>query len=94
MKTAKAAAVQEVRRFAKERDALFDKAKEHATGIMAKGWSVDELLKNPRRYLQMRFSALGREVVRELEPEARRVGGEHGDRAKELERSPSQPAKV
>jgi hypothetical protein len=83
--TKRAAAVEEVRRFAKERDVLFDRAREHASGMMAAGWNVDALMGSPRAYLRARFSTLGHRVIRDLEAEARRVGSEHAEKLVQIE---------
>ena len=83
--TKRAAAVEEVRRFAKERDVLFDRAREHASGMMAAGWNVDVLMGSPRAYLRARFSTLGHRVIRDLEAEARRVGSEHAEKLVQIE---------
>jgi hypothetical protein len=78
--TKRVAAVEEVRRFAKARDALFATVREQATGMLASGWDVDALLRSPREYLRARFAAMGNVVVKAHEVEARRLGADHAER--------------
>ncbi|MDD5391086.1 MAG: hypothetical protein PHD37_17245 [Gallionellaceae bacterium] len=92
MKNAKQGAVAEVRRFADERDALFERSREKADAEMRSGWNVDALLANPTAYLKVVFAKVGVGVVREFAGEARGLGRTHAEKlVRDADRNPDVP---
>lgn len=71
-------AVEEVRRFGRERDAIFDKAKASAGSSFAEELNADAVMQEG--YLRMLFVRLGTRVVKAMSDEARKAGREHAER--------------
>jgi hypothetical protein len=85
MAKAKESAVMEVRRFAKQRDEQFDRAKRSAGNVLAVGWNTKALMRNPKKYLKEKFAKDGLAVVRELLPDARALGRDHAEKLGQLD---------
>lgn len=73
-------AVEEVRRFGRERDALFDKAKASAGTAFAEELNADAVIRSAEGYLPMLFSRLGARVVKAMMGEAQKAGKAHAER--------------
>jgi len=80
MAIAKKAVIAEVKRFAVERDAIFDRTKEKAGAAFAKQLNVDAIMANPAGYLKLLFTKVGVQVVKEMMPEAQKAGKKHAER--------------
>lgn len=72
--------VEEVRRFGRERDALFDKAKAEAGPAFAKELNADAVIQSAAVYLPMLFVRLGIRVVKSMMAEAQKAGADHAAR--------------
>lgn len=75
---AKKEVVEEVRRFGRERDALFDKAKAKAKAQFVEALNADAVTRDG--YLRALFAKIGARVVKSMVEEARKAGKEHAER--------------
>jgi hypothetical protein len=77
---AKREVVEEVRRFAKDRDDLFERTRTKAGAAFQRTFDVDALLQNPTSYLKVLFTRAGASVVKEMMAEAEKAGKAHAER--------------
>ena len=77
---AKVAAVREVQRFAREREAVFERVTRIAGERFTDEFDADRLLRDPVKYCKGLFARVGGEVVRDLMPKAERAGRKHAER--------------
>lgn len=68
---------EEARRFAKERDANFEKARDSASAAFGKEFKPEAVLAAPDQYLKLLFVKLGAKIVKEMMPKAKETGKEH-----------------
>lgn len=71
---------EEARRFAKARDANFDKAASEAEAAFKKEFNVKAILQSPDKYLPLLFIKLGSQVVKKMIGKAKETGKEHAER--------------
>jgi hypothetical protein len=76
----KPAVMTEVRRFAAERDAQFEHARERAATKFKQQFDIDAILQNPEGYLRLLFTKAGLEVVKEMVDTAKKAGKDHAER--------------
>ena len=80
MATAKKEVIEEVKRFAKDRDDLFERTRTKAGVEFQRGFDLDALLRNPTSYLKILFARAGASVVKEMMGEAEKAGKAHAER--------------
>jgi hypothetical protein len=76
--------VAEVRQYARERDAIFDKTKNIAEKEIRKSLFVDDILASPEMALKKLFARVGVQVVQKMMPEAKKAGTDHAERLQSI----------
>jgi hypothetical protein len=77
--------VEEVDRFAIERDAIYERTRAKAVRLFRDEFDADALLKDPEKYIKTLFVKLGSRVIKEMIPMARKAGRDHAERLQSVE---------
>lgn len=76
--------VEEVRRFAKDRDEMFERTRTRAGAEFQSAFDLEALLRNPTLYLKILFTHSGASVVKRMMTEAEKVGKAHAERLQSI----------
>jgi hypothetical protein len=63
--------------FAKKRDENFEKARDAAGAAFAKEFKPEAVLASPDKYLKYLFVKIGSKVVKDMIPQAKKIGKEY-----------------
>jgi hypothetical protein len=74
----------EVKRFGKERDAIFDRTKKIAESEIKRSLIVDDILSSPESTLKKLFASVGLRVVRQMMADAKKAGTDHAERLQSI----------